>query len=494
MLNFAPLHSRLPPWLLRLLWGRSPEPSEYRLVSWLFVRGLALIYLIAFVSLAGQVAGLVGPDGILPLAARLDEARAQWGAVAYWRYPILFWFGAGDGMLQGACWAGAALAVLLLLDIRPRTCLILMFWLYLSLLKAGQVFLFFQWDYLLLEAGFLAIFLPGGARVVVWLFRWLLFRFRFLSGAMKLMSGDPSWASLTALFYYFETQPLPHTGSWYAHQLPHGLLMFGAAATLVIEILVPFMMFLPRNPRLLAGWATIFLQVLILLTSNHNFFNLLTITLCLFLFDDRALRRVLPAGLERLILRRQAPPSGRLAKGLLGTLAGLILMVSAVQMWEMFSGRSATGPLAAVVDQVERWQVVNKYGVFAVMNTQRIELEVEGLGEDGQWRPYVFKYKPGDPMRRPQVVIPHQPRLDWAMWFVPLGHPLHREWFAAFLNRLYEGAPEVTALLETNPYPNGPPKAVRASLYRYRFTDPATRAATGRWWDREYLGPYWPDL
>ena len=477
-----------------------PDTGGYELVASLFLRLLALIYLVAFVSIGVQIDGLAGAEGILPFADELRRAEAQVGAERFWSIPTLFWLDASDLALQLVAFAGCVFSVLLFFNLYARSALVLLFLCYLSLFQAGQLFMNFQWDYLLLESGFLAVFLPRGPRLVIWLFRWLLFRVRFLSGASKLISGDPSWSGLTALDYYFETQPLPHWVAWYVHQLPEWFMRFGTGTVLFIELLVPFMMFMSRGPRIFAAWATLSLQALILLTSNHNFFNLLTMILCLFLFDDRALRSLLPASLASRLSgapRRSTPdispgqgrPPGKVLAGLL---AGFIFLVSAFQFWEMFSGRSSPAPVAAVMDAVAPFRIVNKYHVFPTMKRERKELIVEGSHDGEHWQPYVFKYKPGALDRRPPVVIPHQPRLDWMMWFVPAGHPLNMMWFDRFLRRLLENAPPVIGLLESNPFPDKPPRYLRTNLYRYSFTDRHTRRSSGNWWKRDYLGPFYP--
>jgi hypothetical protein len=481
---------------MRSMWRSDPHrQDDYLLVSGLFLRSLALIYLAAFASVGVQISGLAGSGGILPYAEELRFIQGTAGIERYWQYPSVFWFDASDIALQFASVVGCVLSVLLFFNRLPRLCLILLFVLYLSLFQAGSIFMNFQWDYLLLESGFLAIFLPGGSRFVVWLFRWLLFRFRFLSGAMKLVSQDPTWIGLTALNYYFETQPLPHVGAWYANQLPEWILMSGVVLVLFVELVVPFMMFLSRGPRFFAAWATILLQVLILLTSNHNFFNLLTIVLCLFLFDDRALGRVIPAPVaERLRMRPRvlSGTAARLRNALLGTLTLAIVSVSAVMMWELFTSSRIGAGISAAVDYLRPFHVVNNYHVFPTMKTDRIELIIEGSEDGKTWIPYVFRYKPGDTARRPEVVIPHQPRLDWMMWFVPMGHPMNLMWLDPFLNRLLENSPAVLGLLASNPFPDRPPRYLRLGLYRYHFTDSEGRAATGQWWTREYLWPFYP--
>ena len=474
--------------LLALLPGLVVRGADYRQTSRLFIKALAVIYLIAFASLAVQIDGLAGPDGILPLDRALAEAHAARGPAAWWQIPTLFWLDAGAVTLELAAWTGCVLALVLLAGRLVRTALVLLFLLYLSLVHAGQLFMSFQWDYLLLEAGFLAIFLPTGSGLVVWLMRWLLFRLRFLSGASKLLSGDPTWSGFTALNHYFEVQPLPHALSWYAHQLPDWTLKAGVGLTLFAELVVPLLMFLPRGPRFFAAWVTIGVQVLIILTSNHNFVNFLTIALCLFLFDDRALGRA-AAWVQRPAV---AAAPGAAARLLMPGLFAMILALSAARMWGFFGGGPLPAPAAAAVEALGPWHLVNNYHVFPTMKTERIELTIEGSPDGETWRTYRFKYKPGDPARRPPFVLPHQPRLDWLIWFVPMSHPMFVDWHHSLLRGLLRGSPAVTDLLAADPFAGDAPRLVRTTAWRYRFTTPAERAATGNWWHRERLGPFYP--
>lgn len=253
------------------LWGRRLEPARYALVSWLFLRGLGLIYLAAFASLLVQVRGLVGEAGILPAGEYLAAAYQGWGSSAYWHLPTLFWLDSSDGALMAGAWTGVALAVLLTIGVAQRAALIGLFALYLSFIYAGQIFLNYQWDMLLVETGFLAIFLTGGARLTVWLFRLLLFRFLFLAGVAKIISADPTWRDLTALDYHLFTQPLPSPLAYYAAQLPHWLLAFATAATLVIELFAVAMIFMPRRPRMVAAGLVVILQTAIMLTGSYTF-------------------------------------------------------------------------------------------------------------------------------------------------------------------------------------------------------------------------------
>ena len=475
----------------RILWGPRRLPQTHRIATEVFLPLLALVYLAAFISFGTQIHGLIGHNGILPLARYLDAVHNYLGAAAYWQLPTVFWIDAGDRALVWTCALGALLAGLLLVGRWRPPLLILCYGLYLSLFYAGQDFMHFQWDLLLLEVGFLAIFLPTGSARIVWLFRWLLFRFMFLSGCVKLLSGDPTWASLSALDYHFETQPLPTPLAWYAHQLPHRIHQAGTLAALIIELIVPFFIFLPRRPRMLAAAAILLLQVNISLTGNYCFFNLLTMCLCLFLFDDQALSRLLPSRLMRssfIVPGTKPRCGGRVA---LYPLAGAIFFLGIADLVVQFDRQTPPRVLAAPLEWVAPLRLVNPYGLFAVMTTSRPEIIIEGSNNGRYWQAYAFKYQPDDLDRRPPWNIPHQPRLDWQMWFAALGSADQNPWFSNLLARLLEGSPAVLGLFRHNPFPDAPPRYLRALLYDYRFATPAERAA-GAWWRRKLIGTYFP--
>jgi hypothetical protein len=466
--------------------------EEQQLTGWLFLRLLALIYFSAFLSLAGQITGLVGPQGILPFDLWLAEVAMNLERPARWFWlPSLFWLtGASDAMLQGVAYLGALLSLVLLFGQWERVVLIILFLLYLSLYHAGQVFTNFQWDTLLLESGFLAIFLVGGpSRLLILLFDWLLFRLRFMSGFFKLYSGDPSWSGFTALNHYFETQPLPHIGAWYAHQLPDWLLKGGVALTLISELVVPFFIFLPRPFRFAAAAITLLVQLLIIASSNHNFINLLTIALCLFLLDDRVVGRILPQTLYRRINHRYG--GNRAAKALLLSLSALLIVpASLIGFGSRVIPQSLPEPMLAIYHTVRRFGVGNIYHVFPTMQTERQELVIQGSVDGEQWISYEFRYKPGGPAHPPRFNVPHQPRLDWLIWFVPTQQPMQIYWFGEFMRRLQQGSREVTGLLALNPFPKQPPRYLRVLVYRYAFTDSETRQMRGAWWHITYLGEF----
>lgn len=467
--------------------------NELRLTSWLFLKLLALIFFAAFVSLYGQIAGLVGPNGILPLGEFQEYLFQRYGKDAWWWLPTIFWLDNSDAALQGATVAGAVLSLMLLLGMVPRLSLLLMTLLYLSLYQAGQIFLNFQWDYLLLETGLLAIFLVRGPSwLILLLFHWLLFRLRFLSGISKLLSGDPSWGAFTTLNYYFETQPLPHVGSWYAHQLPEWLLQAGTILVLFSELVVPFFIFLPRRFRIFAALLTIVIQTSIIATSNHNFVNLLTILLCLLLLDDRIVGRILPGPLKRRLTGNEESGTLPLFSGITQVaLALLIFAVSLSSAYRMIGG-PVPGELQWYTRQLTslgpRFGIGNVYHIFPTMQTERQELQIEGSSDGVVWKPYIFRYKPGPLATAPPFIVPHQPRLDWMVWFVPPQSGSMQGWFERLLHRLWQNEPTVIKLLEHNPFSGEQPKYLRVLAYRYHFTTPEERRQSGNWWRREYLG------
>jgi lipase maturation factor 1 len=437
-----------------------------------FLRVLGAIYGIAFLSFGAQAAGLIGSHGILPVADFLQAVRDSLGPRAAQEVPTVLWASASDAALAAVWILGLAAALAAVFSPWPRVALAVCLVLWLSLCAAGQDFLSFQWDVLLLEAGFLALF--ADARPVrVWLFRWLLFRLMFFSGMVKLLSHDASWSNLTALQYHYWTQPLPTPAAWWMEQLPPWFQKLSTALVLACELPAPFLFLAPwRTVRLAGAWITIALQVLILVTGNYAFFNFLTIALAMWLF-----------------LEPDRSPTTRGHRAVSAALAGFIAFFSALLLLELF-GTPLPEPGAAVMRALAPFRVVNSYGLFAVMTTTRPEIVVEGSYDGDTWQGYEFRYKPGDVRRAPPVVAPFQPRLDWQMWFAALGNYRENRWFVNFVVRLLQGEPAVLRLLAYNPFPGKPPKFVRASLYEYRFT----RSGEAGWWRRERKGLYFPPV
>jgi hypothetical protein len=350
----------------------------------------------------------------------------------------------------------------------------------------------FQWDQLLLESGFLAIFLTGGTRIVVWLYRLLVFRFLFLAGVVKLVSGDAAWRGLTALQYHFWTQPLPTPVAWYAAQLPDWLLSALTGFTLATELAVVFLIFLPRRPRAIAGVLALCFQLAITLTGNYNFFNLLTMLLCLFLFDDQQLRCVLPASLVARI-KAKVPRPGMMAAALATAVALIAVPIGLDIILEPLTRRHLP-IIGSLTETVAPFAIVNPYGVFAVMTTTRPEIIFEGSDDGQTWREYEFPYKEGPTDRPLKWNIPHQPRLDWQLWFAALGAETQSRWVEGLMLRLLQGSPKVLALLASNPFPDHPPKYVRTLVYDYRFSDAKLRGETGEVWVRQPIGIYFPPV
>ena len=494
-------HRELAHRVTSLLWGEDVRRPTYFRARNGFLRLLGLIYLIAFLSLWVQVDGLIGAKGIAPLPEFLARAHAQLGAQAALVLPTLCWLNSSNAALHFLCGGGAVVSVLLVAGIAPIFCLIFLFVSYLSLTIAGQDFLSFQWDILLLETGFLAIFLAPWrwrirpnepaplSRIALFLLHFLLFKLMLMSAIVKLTSGDASWWNLTALDYHYWTQPLPTVLGWWADQAPQWFKHFSTAFVLVVEIGGAFLLWLPRHLRLLGAGLLIQLQILIGLTGNYAFFNLLTIALCLLLVDDR----VWPG--RRLTNR---PPAIG-PRWPVWAPALILIATLPVNAMLIFSGFKPDAnwprPIGLLYGAIEPFRIANGYGLFRVMTKERPEIIIEGSADGLDWKPYEFKWKPGALDLMPAFVEPHQPRLDWQMWFAALGGDARRNrWFLGLALRLLNNEPAVVQLLQKNPFPEKPPRYLRANIYRYRFSTTAEHHQTGDWWRRENRQTYLPEV
>lgn len=483
--------------LRRISIPRDDRPTFY-LARWVFLRLLGLCYLAAFASFWTQVHGLVGSHGILPVAPLLDRVREVYGPESWWRFPTLLWIDSSDRALDLLCGGGVALSILLVLGLAQVPVLLLLWAFYLSLQQGGQAFMSFQWDILLLEVGFLAVFLApwklglGLARssppppAIHWLFRWLLFRFMFSSGVVKLNAGDPAWWNMTALQFHYETQPLPTWIGWWVHQLPPIANDLSCLVMFLVELVVPFLALGPRRCRAIAFLSIAGLMAVVMLTGNYTFFNWLTIAIAVLLVDD--------SQWPEWMRRRLSPPEAPRRAWPWWAILPIVSCVWAITGWLLYATIAKDFELPEraqkVWEKFDSFNTFNSYGLFRVMTRPRYEIVIEGSDDGEHWKEYEFRWKPGDPTRRPAFVAPHQPRLDWQMWFAALRSPREREWFLSLMQRLLEGTPEVLSLLERNPFPDHPPRQARASYYEYHFTDPQTLAREGTWWRREKLGPY----
>ena len=475
-------------------WVTPLDPASYGSARFLLLRGLGLIYALAFYSLSAQLDGLISSQGLLPAALFLEKARLYFGedATPWLRLPTLFWIDASDLTLHLACYAGLALSLALLLGYAHGLQLFALWVIYLSFNGIGQVFYGFGWEILLLEAGFLGIFLAPFGRgptppstAVMWLYRWLVFRVIFGAGLIKLR-GDACWWDLTCMEYHYQTQPLPHLLSWYWHQLPTFIHKTSVLATHVVELVGPFFLFAGRRLRHPAALVQIAFQLLLILSGNLSWFNYLTIVLCVACFDDQWLRRIVP---QRL---KAAADSGLDRERSAGARLGIYALCIGVFYLSSHPIQNMVSPQQAMNRSFDPLHLVNSYGAFGHIGKKRYEIIVRGtddatLGPDAQWREYEFPAKPGRMDRRPPWVAPYHYRLDWQLWFAAMSEYDKQPWFVHLLYKLLHNQPSALALLAHNPFPDGPPAHLRADLYEYEFTQSRD---DGRWWKRTRLGTY----
>jgi hypothetical protein len=468
-----------------VIWLQSPD---YWLSRFLIERALAGVYLIAFLVAVNQYRPLLGENGLLPTPRFLQLATFR-------TTPSIFHLHYSDRLLGVVAWAGVLLSAMMLIglvDLGPDWLPILVWlalWmLYLSIVNVGQVFYAFGWETLLLEAGFLAIFLGGGRMatptLVIWLFRWLLFRVEFGAGLIKLR-GDPCWRDLTCLYYHHETQPMPNPLSWYFHHLPkraHRVEVLGNHFT---QLVVPFLLFTPQPVAGAAGLIILLTQGWLVLSGNFSWLNVLTMTLALASLDDGLISRILPVHAATTI----AMPLWWQA--LTVALALLVAVLSYAPVRNLVSRRQmmnfSFNPL----------HLVNTYGAFGSITRQRYEIIVEGTDaapddDAATWKEYEFKGKPGDVRRRPPQVAPYHLRLDWLMWFAAMSSPFDHPWFVRLMAKLLQGDRATLSLLRHNPFPDKPPTAVRAQLFLYRFSTRGERRESRVWWVRTLVGEYFP--
>jgi hypothetical protein len=517
---------------------------------WIFLRALGLIYLSAFVSLVFQIRGLIGPHGILPAFEFLQSVSNTFGAGRFVVAPTLLWFWHSDGALLFFCWAGIAGSLLLILNLWPRGALALCFICFVTFVSAAGDFSSYQSDGMLLEAGFISLFFaPAGIRPrfgstqpvlrAAWFpLVWEWFRIYFESGIAKIFSGDPEWRHFTALDEYYQNGPLPTWIGYYVQHFPHGFHATLTFATLLLEIVLAWMAFLPRRFRIICFWIVTPWQAGVILTANYTFLNYLTLFLGFLLLDDRHIRQVLPRkwrGRSAVPLAtapepdyRDPAPSGADELSILRTIAteetheaqqeagpssiGLLLrkrwkalqlsLATVLLSWVFYATTAQLlwmfwswlplpqGPVRAL----EGVRIANEYGLFAVMTRGRYEIEFQGSDDGQTWTAYPFRFKPQALDEAPKIYAPYQPRFDWNLWFASLTN-----WRGAIIvvrteEHLLQGTPAVLDLFAGNPFPRDPPKEIRAVIWQYWFTTLAEKRQSGNWWRRELLGLYAPVL
>jgi len=463
----------------------------YWLTRFVLQRGLGIIYLFAFLNVVNQFRPLLGEKGLLPAPAFLRRAR-------FFDAPSIFHLFPGDRAFALCGWVGTALSALAVVGLSEQfgTAISVALWsllwvLYLSFVNIGGTFYAFGWESLLLESGFLAIFLGAAdtepSVVIIWLMRWVLFRVMFGAGLIKIR-GDPCWRDLTCLDYHFETQPMPNPLSWYFHRLPAPLRKAGVLFNHLVELVVPFAFFAPQPIAGVDGLLTLLFQGSLIVSGNFSWLNHVTAVLALSTFSDAQLRALIP-----LTPPATGPPS-LLFVGSIWAVA-LLVVVRSVE-----PARNLLSKNQVMNTAYDPFHLVNSYGAFGSITRPRHEIVLEGSAEkvpsEASWRAYEFKGKPGDVRRLPPQVAPYHLRLDWLMWFAAMpsrqmGYP---PWLLHLVGKLLDGDGATLALLKENPFPEGPPYAIRGLYYLYRFTTAEERRRSGCWWHRELVGTYLPPL
>jgi hypothetical protein len=483
----------------------APAPT-YRLTRFVFLRLLGLVYAVAFLCLCNQGRPLLGHDGLLPLSRYLGELESHGlsHASLFLRLPTLFWWGRSDAILAALSWLGLLLSVLLLGGLANVPMMAALWFTYMSFVHVGQIFYGYGWEILLLEAGFLAIFLvplvdprpfprTPTPEIVIWLLRWVLFRVMFGAGLIKLR-GDPCWRDLTCLVYHYETQPIPNPLSYYLHQLPVWFHRLEVLFNHFVEVVVPWFLFVParlRHLRHLAGAFLVLFQLILILSGNLSFLNWLTLAICVPCFDDGALGRVLPRRLTAAALRAPEAEETK-ARGLaVYALAAVVAILSLNPVANMVSSHQVMNT------SFDPFDLVNTYGAFGGIGRERYQVVLEGTddaapGPAARWTEYRFKCQPVDVDRRPCVISPYHSRLDWQMWFAAMSSFDREPWLVHLVYKLLKGDRGALGLLAEGPFREHPPRFVRAQLYRYAFT--RLGEPTKAWWRRTLLGEYAPPL
>ena len=490
--------------------------SERLIPRWLFLRALGGIYFSAFFSLLFQIRGLIGPEGILPANQYLQAVAHSFGtARGVWFAPTLLWLARGSHMPMALCWVGMAASVLLVFNMWPRGMLVICFLCFISFVSAGQDFANYQSDGMLLEAGFISLFFaPPGfrpgygsefrpSRASLFLLQWEWFRIYFESGVAKIAGGDPEWRNFTAMDEYYQNGPLPTWIGWYVQHLPHWFHAFATGATLVLELGLVWMLFLPRRWRIVCFFIVTPWEAMVILTGNYAFLNYLVLILGFLLLEDRFLARFLPQRWMQSFTPLAPEKIGMQSAGRLrhyfrvlklsfaGVFLGLIFYVTAVELiWMFVRLPLPEAPIAAL----EPLRIANQYGLFGIMTRGRYEIEFQGSEDGKNWSAYPFRYKPQALNQAPGIYAPYQPRFDWNLWFASLGSWQDYPIVVRTEVRLLSNDKDVLDLFAANPFPQAAPHQVRAVLWQYWFTSLQEKRATGLWWRRQYLGLYAPTV
>lgn len=462
-----------------------PETGPYWLTRFFFQKSLGFIYFIAFLTAFNQYKALLGENGILPVPIFLRK-------VQFWDAPSLFWLHSSDKFVLGVLGLGVLLSVAAATGVSEQfgiyfsAAVWLLLWVfYLSIVNVGQTWYAFGWESILLETGFFAIFLgsknTAPPEIIIWILKWVLFRVMFGAGLIKLRA-DPCWRDLTCLTYHYETQPMPSPLSSYFHHLPVWAHKGGVLFTHLAELIVPFAIFLPSPFSWAAGIVMILFQTVLILSGNLSFLNYITLILCIPCFNDNFFKTFLAWEIPSI------PALGTFRSIVLAGLFILVVILSIQPALNLFSERQAMNR------SYNPFHLVNTYGAFGSVTKKRYEIIVEGTDEailnpSTQWKEYEFKGKPGDPKKRPPQIAPYHLRLDWLMWFAAMSEPWYHPWFLKFVKKLLEGNDAVLKLLAKNPFPDKPPRHIRAQLYLYQFAD-SEKKKEGYFWQRSFIRDY----
>lgn len=478
------------------------QPS-YWLTRFVILRLLGAIYAVAFLVAINQIVPLIGAHGLLPVGSYLRQVSHALGsdAAGFVRLPSLFWWGHSDAALQVAAWTGFLLSCVVAMGYANVPLMAVLWFLYMSFVHVGQEWYAYGWEIQLTETGFLAIFLcplldarpfPGYAPPlpVIVLFRWLIFRIMIGSGLIKFR-GDEMWRNGTALYYHFETQPIPGPLSRWFHFLPHAMLKLGVWFNWLAELAAPLFVFWPRAARHAAGVVIVLFQLSIILSGNLSFLNWLTIVPALACFDDGFWSRLLP---RRLVRRAEAAAAGAATSRPMQTTAWIVTAI--VVLLSIRPALNLLSPGQVMNTSFDPLDLVNTYGAFGTVGNERMNVVFEGTDaspEDSTaWKPYIYKGLPVRPDRRPPQIAPYQLRLDWQMWFASMSSAGDYPWTLHLVWKLLHNDADAVSLFAGNPFPGKPPRYVRAVLYRYRFAPPGNPQHL--WWTREQVGIWLPAM
>lgn len=479
-------------------------PESHWLTRFLILRLLGAVYAVAFLSTATQVLPLIGSHGLLPVDSFLTRVSGFLGSgfSGFIRLPSLFWFIHSDAVLVITAWAGFALSCVVAAGYANAIIMAALWVLYMSFVHVGQDWYGYGWEIQLLETGFLAIFLCPlydgrpfpkcePPLVVIWLFRWLIFRVMFGAALIKLR-GDSCWRDLTALYYHFETQPIPGPLSRAFCFLPHWALKIGVLFNFLAELVSPLFAFYPRLGRYIAGVIMILFQITLILSGNLSFLNWLTIIPALACFDDHFWSKLLPRALVHYATTAAASASsGRPMRRAAWVVAGIVAFLSVQPLVNMIS------PNQIMNTSFDPLDLVNTYGAFGSVGKVRYNVVFEGTDattpdDHAQWREYPYRALPVELDRRPPQIAPYQPRLDWQMWFAAMSTPDQYPWTLHLIWKLLHNDPGALSLFGGNPFPDQPPRYIRAVLYSYAFAPPGNPAHL--WWNRKELSLWLPPL